>query len=64
MDIEQKVQLAQDSAATANDKADKALAVTKTMDKFREDILVSVDGKIDSALVSAKGDMDKYNEEF
>jgi len=64
MDIEQKVQLAQDSAATANDKADKALAVTKTMDKFREDILTTVDGKIDSALVSAKGDMDKYNDEF
>jgi chemotaxis protein MotB len=64
MDIEQKVQLAQDSAATANDKADKALAVTKTMDKYREDILTTLDGKIDSALVSAKGDMDKYNEEF
>ena len=64
MDIEQKVQLAQDSAATANDKADKALAVTKTMDKFREDILTTVNGKIDSALVSVKGDMDKYNEEF
>lgn len=64
MDIEQKVQLAQDSAATANDKADKALAVTKTMDSFRSDILSTVDGKIDSALVSAKGDMDKYNDEF
>jgi len=64
MDLEQKVQLAQDSAATANDKADKALTATKAMDKMKEDILTTVDGKIDSALVAAKGDMDKYNEEF
>jgi chemotaxis protein MotB len=64
MDIEQKVQLAQDSAATANDKAEKALSATKGMDKMKEDILASVDTKIDSAMVSAKGDMDKYRAEF
>jgi chemotaxis protein MotB len=64
MDIEQKVQLAQDSAATANDKAEKALAATKGMDKMKEDILASVDNRIDSAMVSTKGDMDKYNAEF
>ncbi|MDQ1318352.1 MAG: OmpA family protein, partial [Candidatus Poribacteria bacterium] len=64
MDIEQKVQLAQDSAATANDKAEKALSATKGMDKMKEDILASVDTKIDSAMVSTKGDMDKYSAEF
>ena len=64
MDIEQKVQLAQDSAATANDKAEKALAATKEIDNIKADILTTVDGKIDSAMVSAKGDMDKYNAEF
>jgi chemotaxis protein MotB len=64
MDLEQKVQLAQDSAATANDKAEKALSATKGMDKMKDDILASVDTKIDSAMVSAKGDMDKYSAEF
>jgi flagellar motor protein MotB len=64
MDLEQKVQLAQDSAATANDKAEKALLATKEMDKIKSDILTTVDGKIDSAMVSTKGDMDKYNAEF
>ncbi len=64
MDLEQKVQLAQDSAATANDKADKALSAARSLEKMREEILSSVDSKIDSALVSAKGDMDKYQEEF
>jgi len=64
MDIEQKVQLAQDSAATANDKAEKALSATNGIDKMKEDILASVDNKIDSAMVSAKGDMDKYSAEF
>jgi chemotaxis protein MotB len=64
MDIEQKVQLAQDSAATANDKAEKALAATKDMDKIRADILTTVDGKIDSAMIANKGDMDKYSAEF
>jgi len=64
MDLEQKVQLAQDSAATANDKADKALSATRSLEKMREEILTTVDNKIDSALVAAKGDMDKYQEEF
>lgn len=64
MDLEQKVQLAQDSAATANDKAEKALSATKGMDKMKEDILATVDTKIDSAMVSTKGDMDKYSAEF
>jgi chemotaxis protein MotB len=64
MDLEQKVQLAQDSAATANDKAEKALSATKGMDKMKDDILATVDTKIDSAMVSAKGDMDKYSTEF
>ncbi len=56
MSIDQKIQLAQDSAATANDKAEKALAATKQMDKLKEEILTVVDGKIDSALVTAKTD--------
>ncbi|MGB9595240.1 MAG: OmpA family protein [Candidatus Poribacteria bacterium] len=64
MDLEQKVQLAQDSAATANDKADKALSATRSLEKMREEILTTVDSKINSALVAAKGDMDKYQEEF
>ena len=64
MDLEQKVQLAQDSAATANDKAEKALTATKEIDNIKADILTTVDGKIDSAMVSVKGDMDKYNAEF
>ncbi len=54
--IDQKIQLAQDSAATANDKAEKALAATKQMDKMKEEILSVVEGKIDSALVTAKTD--------
>ena len=64
MDLEQKVQLAQDSAATANDKAEKALLATNGIDKMKEDILASVDNKIDSAMVSSKGDTDKYSAEF
>jgi len=64
MDLEQKVQLAQDSAATANDKAEKALAATKGLDSMKSEILATVDTKIDSAMVSAKGDMDKYTQEF
>lgn len=56
MNIDQKIQLAQDSAATANDKAEKALAATKQIDKLKEEILTVVDGKIDSALVTAKTD--------
>ena len=56
MDIEQKVQLAQDSAATANDKAEKALTASRQIDKIKEDILLTVDGKIDSAMVAAKSD--------
>lgn len=64
MDLEQKVQLAQDSAATANDKADKALSAARSLEKMREEILKTVDTKIDAALVTAKGDIDKYQEEF
>jgi len=56
MDLEQKVQLAQDSAATANDKAEKALTASRQIDKIKEDILLTVDGKIDSAVVAAKSD--------
>lgn len=64
MDIDQKIQLAQDAAATANDKADKALSATKNMDKMKEEILMTVDGKIDAAMVAAKGDSEKTNAEL
>lgn len=64
MDIDQRIQLAQDSAATANDKADKALSATKNMDKMKEEILMTVDGKIDAAMVAAKGDSEKTNAEL
>ncbi|HGJ67029.1 TPA: hypothetical protein ENS27_16845 [bacterium] len=64
MDIEQRVQLAQDAAATANDKADKALSATRNMDKMKEEILMTVDGKIDAAMVTAKGDAEKTRAEM
>jgi chemotaxis protein MotB len=59
MDLNQKVQLAQDSATAANDKAEKALSATKGLDKMKEEILSAVDGKIDSSLTTAKS----YNDE-
>lgn len=55
-DMEQKIQLAQDSATTANDKAEKALAATKQIDKIKDEIMSSVDSKIESAIVAAKSD--------
>jgi len=64
MDIDQRVQLAQDAAATANDKADRALSATKNMDKVKEEILMTVDGKLDAAMLSAKGDAEKTNAEM
>ena len=54
MYMEQEVQLAQDSAAVANDKAAKALDATKGLDRMKGEILSSVDTKIDSAMASVK----------
>jgi len=59
MDLDQKVQLAQDSASSANDKADRALVATKEMDKVKSDILSTVDTRIEAGLASAKGDAEK-----
>jgi outer membrane protein OmpA-like peptidoglycan-associated protein len=64
MDREQRVQLAQDAAATANDKADKALSATSNINKMKDEILMNVDGKIDAAMVAAKGDTEKMNAEM
>jgi outer membrane protein OmpA-like peptidoglycan-associated protein len=64
MDLEQRVQLAQDAAATANDKADKALSATSNINKMKDEILMNVDGKIDAAMVAAKGDTEKMNAEM
>lgn len=59
MDLNQKVELAQDSATAANDKAERALSATKGLDKMKEEILSVADGKIDSFLSTAKS----YNDE-
>jgi flagellar motor protein MotB len=59
MDLVQRIQLAQDAATTADDKATKALAATKDLDKMKEEILSSADEKIDSALATTKGPSDE-----
>jgi len=64
MDLEQRVQLAQDAAATANDKADKALSATSNISKMKDEILMTVDGKLDAAMVAAKGDTEKMTAEM
>jgi len=61
--LEQKIQLAQDSAAAANDKADKVLATTKEeIGKLREDI-DSVDQKNEAAMVAMKGSVEDTSKE-
>jgi len=64
MDLEQRVQLAQDASATANDKADKALSATSGISKMKDEILMTVDGKLDAAMVAAKGDSEKMTAEM
>jgi flagellar motor protein MotB len=59
MDIEQKIQLAQDSSTAANDKASQALSATKGLEKMKGDILSTVDTKIDSIVVSIKSQNDE-----
>jgi len=60
MDLAQRIQLAQDAAGTADDKATKALAATKDLGRMKEEILSTADEKIDSALATiAKGPSDE-----
>lgn len=59
MDLVQRIQLAQDAATTADDKAAKALAATKDLGKMKEEILSIVEEKIDSALATTKGPSDE-----
>jgi flagellar motor protein MotB len=59
MDMEQKIQLAQDSCVIANDKADQALSAAKGLERMKGDILSTVDTKIDSIVVSIKSQNDE-----
>jgi len=62
-DMDQKIQLAQDTATVASDKADKALTATKRIESIKDEILSDVDERIDTAMVAAKGDVVKEQEE-